>query len=102
MFFSWSICGNGLFSGLIQNCVWNFLVKKAFAELLLNLLYFDFSLDRGHSLDYKARGMQWQIPSTGPGIVGGNWCLQKAEKAAAAATQVTSAIKQQKLLENIG
>lgn len=63
--------GMVFFLGLFRT-VWNFLVKKAFAELLLNLLYFNFSLDRGHSLDYKARGMQWQIPSAGPGIVGSN------------------------------
>lgn len=58
-------------------------------------------LDRGHSLGYKAFQAQWQIPSAGPGTIGSDWYLQRAEKVATA-IQVTSAINHQKLLANIG
>jgi len=59
-------------------------------------------LGRGRSLDCKAFQAQWQIPSAGPDIVGSDWYLRRAEKVAAAAIQVTSAINHQKPLANTG
>lgn len=90
------------FSSLIQNCNCDFLVEKPLQNYYLTYCIFNMFLDRGYSLDYKVFQVQWLILSTGPDTIGSDWYLQRAEKVAAAAIQVTSAINHQNLLANIG